>query len=64
MLTKNLRLTGMAVGSRENQLAMVRAIEANDIKPVVDKTFPRDALAEALRYHETGTHVGKICLKW
>jgi NADPH:quinone reductase-like Zn-dependent oxidoreductase len=64
MLTKNLRLTGMAVGSRENQVAMVRAIEANDIKPVVDKTFPRDELAEALRYHETGTHVGKICLKW
>lgn len=64
MLTKNVRLTGMTVGSRENQVAMVQAIETNKIKPVVDKAFPREAMAEAFRYRDAGRHVGKICLEW
>lgn len=64
MLTKNVRLTRMTVGSRENQVAMVQAIETNKIKPVVDKAFPREAMTEAFRYRETGRHVGKICLEW
>jgi NADPH:quinone reductase-like Zn-dependent oxidoreductase len=64
MLTKNVRLTGMTVGSRENQVAVVQAIETSKIRPVVDKVFPREAMTEAFRYRETGRHVGKICLEW
>jgi NADPH:quinone reductase-like Zn-dependent oxidoreductase len=64
MLTKNVRLTGITVGSREHQLSMVRALEANNIKPIIDRTFPFERLAEAFLYHQTSRHFGKICLEW
>jgi putative PIG3 family NAD(P)H quinone oxidoreductase len=33
------------------------------IKPVIDRTFPLSAVADAHRYMESGSHVGKIVLK-
>jgi len=39
-LVKQLRLQGVLVGSRSQQQDMVRAIDANGIKPIVDKIFP------------------------
>lgn len=57
---KRLRLQGVTVGSRADQMNMIRAIEANGIKPVLDRVFPLEALAEALRYQDTGQHFGKI----
>jgi NADPH:quinone reductase-like Zn-dependent oxidoreductase len=62
MMMKQVRLIGITVGSREHQLDMIRAIEANGIKPVIDKTFPLDGLADAYRHQESGAHFGKICL--
>lgn len=64
MMMKQIRLIGITVGSREHQLDMIRAIEANGIKPVVDKTFPLEALADAYRHQESGRHFGKICLEF
>ena len=57
---KRLRVQGVTVGSRRDQTEMIRAIESNNIKPVVDKTFPLEALADAFRYEQTGKHFGKI----
>ena len=57
---KRLRLQGVTVGSRKDQMDMIRAIEVNRIKPVLDRVFPLEALAEALRYQDTGQHFGKI----
>lgn len=62
MLISELRIIGLAVGSRCHQLDMIRAIEANGIKPVLDKSFPLEGLADAFRYQETGKHFGKICI--
>jgi NADPH:quinone reductase-like Zn-dependent oxidoreductase len=59
---KRIRLQGVTVGSRRNQMDLVRAITANGIKPVIDRTFPLDGLAEAFRHLRTGQHFGKICL--
>jgi NADPH:quinone reductase-like Zn-dependent oxidoreductase len=59
---KRLRLQGVTVGSRKDQTDMIRAIEANEIKPVIDWVFPLEALADALRYQDTGQHFGKICI--
>jgi NADPH:quinone reductase-like Zn-dependent oxidoreductase len=59
---KRLRLQGVTVGSRRDQLDMVRAIEANGVRPVVDRTFPLEALPEAFRHLQAGGHFGKICL--
>lgn len=43
---------------------MIDAIEANGMKPVLDKSFPLDELAEAFRYQESGKHFGKICVEF
>jgi NADPH:quinone reductase-like Zn-dependent oxidoreductase len=59
---KRLRLQGVTVGSRRDQIDMVRAIEANGIKPVIDSTFQLEQLADAFRYLDTGKHFGKICI--
>jgi NADPH:quinone reductase-like Zn-dependent oxidoreductase len=59
---KRLRLQGVTVGSRRDQLDMVRAIEANGIRPVVDRSFPLEQLADALRHLHAGKHFGKICI--
>jgi len=59
---KRLRLQGVTVGSRRNQIDMIRAIEANGLRPVIDRTFPLEQLADALRYQDTGPRFGKICI--
>jgi len=59
---KRLRLQGVTVGSRRDQLDMVAAIEANGIKPVVDRTFPLEALPDALRHLQAGQAFGKVCI--
>lgn len=59
---KRLRLQGVTVGSRRDQMEAVRAIEANGIKPVVDSNFPLEGLADAFRHLQAGAHIGKICI--
>lgn len=61
-LFKQLRLQSVLVGSRAQQQAMVRAIDANGLRPVIDRHFPLDALVDAFRYQESNRHVGKICV--
>lgn len=61
---KQLRMTGLAVGSRVMQEAMVRAIDINGLKPVIDRSFGFDELADAFRYQESGQHFGKIVVEW
>lgn len=61
---KHLRLTGIAVDSRLSQEAMVRAINVAGFKPVIDRSFGFEELADAFRYQETGQHFGKIVLEW
>jgi NADPH:quinone reductase-like Zn-dependent oxidoreductase len=60
---KRLCLQAVTVGSRRDQIDMVRAIEANNIKPVIGKIFPLEQLADAFRYLQSGTHVGKIVIE-
>ncbi len=61
---KFITMTGIAVGSRVMQEEMVSAIESSGIKPIIDKSFAFDQLAEAFRYQESGQHFGKIVLEW
>ena len=62
IMIKHVRLQGLIVGNRRQQQDMVRAIEATGLKPVIDRTFGIEALADAFRYQETGKHLGKICV--
>jgi len=59
-----VRISGLTVGSREQQVAMIRAIEASGIRPVIDSSFPLERVADAFRHQESGRHFGKICLEW
>lgn len=60
---KRLKLQAVTVGSRRDQLNMVRGIEANVIKPVIDRTFHLEALADAFSYQQQGNLFGKICIE-
>lgn len=61
---KHLRMTGLAVGSREMQEKMVDAINISQLKPVIDKSFALENLADAFRYQESGKHFGKIVVEY
>ena len=62
-LIKQLRLQGLIVGSRTQQKDMVKAIDANGMRPIVDKVFPLENIVDAFRYQESNKHFGKICLE-
>jgi len=62
VLTRQLRLQGLVVGSRRHQIEMIQAIEATGLRPIIDRHFPLEELVEAFRYQETNRHFGKICL--
>ena len=61
---KHLKITGLAVGSKIMQEQMIDAIEVNQIKPIIDKSFAFDQLAEAFKYQASGAHFGKIVLEY
>ena len=63
LLTRQVRLQGLTVGNRQQQIEMIRALDANDMKPIIDKTFPLQDLIEAFRYEASGAHFGKICIE-
>lgn len=51
---------GILVGSRQQLKEMVRAIEVNKLKPVVDpKIFEFEELKEAYQYMWDAKHFGK-----
>ncbi len=64
MMIKQARLQGLIVGNRRQQQDMVRGIEASGLRPVIDRTFALEALADAFRYEESGQHLGKICIEF
>ncbi|WQF90142.1 Putative GroES-like superfamily, alcohol dehydrogenase-like, NAD(P)-binding domain superfamily [Colletotrichum destructivum] len=54
----------LVVGSREQFEAMIRAVEAFDIKPVVDQNiFKLEDLKEAYQYQWDQKHFGKVVIK-
>jgi NADPH:quinone reductase-like Zn-dependent oxidoreductase len=62
ILLSGVTVSGKEVGSREMFAAMNRSLAHSKIKPVVDKVFAFDQLAEALGELGTGKHFGKLVL--
>ena len=60
LMAKNLRVQGLTVGSRAQQLAMIAGIEANGIKPIISDHFALERLADAFRHQAANAHFGKI----
>lgn len=64
LMGKQARLQGLIVGSRREQQDFVRAIEQGGLKPVVDRRFALEELADAFRYEMSAAHFGKIGVEW
>ena len=62
LMFKSASLHGIGVGSRGVLEQLIRAIEVNRIKPVIDKVFPFSDAPEAFRYQATQAYVGKIVI--
>ncbi|WP_045444682.1 zinc-dependent alcohol dehydrogenase family protein [Tepidicaulis marinus] len=62
MFGQNAKISGITVGSRQHFEEMVRAVEQNDIKPVIDKTYPLEEIVPALKLMQGASHFGKIVL--
>ncbi len=56
-------LVRISIGSRADQEDMIRAITANRLKPVIDRTFPLQEIVAAFKYYESQKHFGKVCLE-
>ncbi len=63
-LLKQIRLQGVLVGSRAHQMDMVKALDESGIRPVIDKVFALEEIADAFKYQESNAHLGKICLEF
>ena len=60
LMARQARLQGLIVGSRQHQMDFVRALDGADLRPVIDRSFPLDGIADAFRLEESGAHFGKI----
>lgn len=64
LMAKQARLQGLIVGSRREQQEFIRALDSSGIRPVLDRRFPLEQLAEAFRFEMSGGHFGKIGVEW
>jgi NADPH:quinone reductase-like Zn-dependent oxidoreductase len=64
LMGKQAILSGIIVGSRRHQQDFVRALDTGILRPVIDRVFPLEQLADAFRYEESGAHFGKIGIEW
>jgi NADPH:quinone reductase-like Zn-dependent oxidoreductase len=63
ILMKNVRVTGIYVGSRDMFEDMNRAIALNRLKPVVDRVFDFADAVAAFRHLDSGAHFGKVVIR-
>ena len=64
LFMKAIRLQGIFVGNKAMFEVMNRAIEYSKLKPVTDRTFNFEEIPDALSYMQTGSHFGKIVIKY
>jgi NADPH:quinone reductase-like Zn-dependent oxidoreductase len=64
LMRKQQTLRGLIVGSREQQQDMVRALETFSWRPVIDRSYPLEQIAEAFAHQQAARHFGKICLHY
>lgn len=64
LMARQARLQGLIVGSRRQQQEYVAALSLGMERPVIDRCFALEALADAFRYQQGGAHFGKIGVEW
>jgi NADPH:quinone reductase-like Zn-dependent oxidoreductase len=63
LFANQIKISGISVGNRADQEDMIRAINVNRLKPVLDRRFSLQDIAEAFKYYESQSHFGKVCLQ-
>ncbi len=63
VFSNQIRISGISIGSRADQQDMIRAIDVNGIKPVIDRRFPLRDVAAAFTHYAAQKHFGKVCLE-
>lgn len=61
---KAIKMQGIFVGSRAMFEAMNAKLAEHSLRPVIDRTFEFDEAREALKYMTSGSHFGKIVVKF
>ncbi len=65
IVTRNIRLQGITVGSRRMHADMVAAIEKTGIVPVIDDNrFEFEGVGSAIAAFPSGGHFGKVCCEF
>ena len=64
ILMQNLRIQGVMVGSRDTFESMNRAVALHEMRPVIDRVFAFDEARQAFEHMASGSHFGKICIKF
>ena len=62
-MLKGASLRGIYVGSRGMAERLNAAIDANGIKPVIDRVFPFEEAVEAYRYQASSALFGKVVIR-
>jgi NADPH:quinone reductase-like Zn-dependent oxidoreductase len=62
LMWKEGHLHGIRVGGKEIFEQMNRAIEANAIRPIVDRIFPFQEALAAYRFQDAGAFIGKVVI--
>jgi NADPH:quinone reductase-like Zn-dependent oxidoreductase len=63
LMVKGATLRGIFVGDREHFEGLMRAVAVNELKPVIDRTFPFEQAVEAFQYLKAAKHFGKVVIK-
>lgn len=64
IIGKNLTIRGIASGSRGMMFRLLRAMQATGFAPVIDRVFDFDEAAAACEYLKSGSHLGKVMIKF
>lgn len=62
IMAMNATVKGITVGSRDDFIAMNRAISQGKLKPVVGEVMPFEAIRDAFALMQRGGHFGKIAI--
>lgn len=62
MVTHQVRLQGIMVGSRESFDNLSRALVTSNIQPVIDQVFPMEDTKAAFTHFASGAHFGKVVI--